>query len=84
MGTPSLTLNDVIPPTLPLPPALLPHDQYSRVANETLWCDPHYIEYPARLFYLYKNLISVCLHVMSLSFYNCHFKLDSTEYQFHE
>ena len=57
-------------PPCPLPPALLPHDQYSRVANETLWCDPHYIEYPARLFYLYKNLISVCLHVMSLSFYN--------------
>ena len=28
------------------------------------------IQYPARLFYLYKDLISVCLHVMSLSFYN--------------
>ena len=62
MGTPSLTLNDVIPP--PWPPLLLPHDQYSRVANETLWCDRQYSRSCA-CFSFSKNLISVFINFQS-------------------
>ena len=57
-----------LPPWPCLPP-LLPHDQYSWVANETLWCDRQYSRSCA-CFSFSKNLISVSLHVMSLSISN--------------
>ena len=59
MGTPSLTLNDVIPP--PWPPLLLPHDQYSRVANETLWCDRQYSRSCPSFLFLKIWSVSACM-----------------------
>ena len=69
MGTPSLTLNDVIPPTLTLPPS--PPPSWSIFLggkwDSVVWSAIFNI---LPVFSFSKNLISVSLHVISLSISN--------------
>ena len=48
-------------PPCPLPPPLLPHDQYSRVANETLWCDRQYSRSCPSFLFLKIWSVSACM-----------------------